>query len=69
MYPVGNESVGTLKTTVKINGKELSMDIDTGAAVSLISETIYKRLLQTGGTIAMEPSNTKLRTYTGEHIV
>ena len=69
VYPVGNESVGTLKTTVKINGKELSMDIDTGAAVSLISETVYKRLLQTGGTIAMEPSNTKLRTYTGEHIV
>ena len=45
------------------------MDIDTGAAVSLISETVYKRLLQTGGTIAMGPSNTKLRTYTGEHIV
>ena len=69
MYPAGNESVGTLKTTVKINGKELSMDIDTGAAVSLISETVYKRLLQTGGTIAMEPQykieDIYWRTYSG----
>ena len=51
---------------VKVNGQLLNMELDTGAAVSLISEETYRchwadRPLQN--------SDTKLKTYSGEEIV
>ena len=47
---------------VKIDNEIVDMVIDTGASVSLINETLYKRLNRTA-----RPSK-RLRTYTGEEI-
>ena len=48
--------------TVKINGKDVGMEIDTGAAVSVMSTSCYRRL--SGGLL--RNSDLHLRTYTGE---
>ena len=54
-----------LVVTVEIEGKELKMEVDTGAAVSLVSYETYCQLLP---EIALSPSNVVLRTYSGELI-
>ena len=49
---------------LRINGKDLVMEIDTGSSVSIISEgTFDKRFAD---NILLTPSTSKLRTYTGE---
>lgn len=49
-----------------LNGKDVSMEVDTGTSLSIISETTY-------GTFQPAPpmrtSNVKLTTYTGENVL
>lgn len=49
---------------VRINGKSVPMIVDTGAAVSIVPEDVYKGLPTTN----MENSEVVLTTYTGERI-
>ena len=52
-----------------LNGSKLVMEIDTGASVSLISQATYQRLWPSAETAPpIKPSQTNLRTYTGEQI-
>ena len=46
-----------------LNGQKTAMELDTGAAVSLISEETYRRLLPTS---ALKSTPVALRTYTGQ---
>ena len=46
-----------------MNGKQLTIEIDTGAAVSLISEQTFQKLYP---ELYLQPSHTILKTYTGE---
>ena len=46
-----------------LNGQKTTMELDTGAAVSLISEETYRKLLPTS---ALKPTSVNLRTYTGQ---
>ena len=48
-----------------VNGHPLSMEVDTGAAVSVAPESAITALLQTTN---LEPTSVVLRTYTGEQI-
>ena len=48
-----------------VNGRPLSMEVDTGAAVSVAPESAITALLQTTN---LEPTTVVLRTYTGEQI-
>ena len=41
------------------------MEIDTGAAVSVVSESSYKRLWPVGSRPVLQQAAVKLRTYTG----
>ena len=43
----------------------LQMEVDTGAALSVVSETTFRRLWPFE---SLEPSTTRLRTYTGEQV-
>ena len=52
--------------TVFLNGQIIEMQLDTGASVSIISETTYKSLWSQ--PLKLSPSNVKLHTYTGEAI-
>ena len=50
-----------ITVSVKINNCPLSMELDTGAAVSVISESTFHSLL--GKSIELQPSTTTLHTY------
>ena len=50
---------------LEINGKAIPMEVDTGAAVSLISTTIKQELFPDS---PLSTSTTVLTTYTGERI-
>ena len=52
-----------LEVDLQLEGKPLRMEVDTGAAVSLVSEMTYRSLFP---TLQLQPSMTKLRTYSGE---
>jgi hypothetical protein len=51
-------------TTLEVNGTNIDFEIDTGSAVTLISDVTYKKFLL--GKVQVQPSKCKLRTYTGE---
>ena len=65
VHMVGKSSTKPIRVEVRINGKPLSMEVDTGAAVSLIS---YKRLKQVLPRIKINKTSVVLRTYTSEII-
>ncbi|KAJ8348953.1 hypothetical protein SKAU_G00275420 [Synaphobranchus kaupii] len=51
--------------TPLLNGKPVRMEIDTGAAVSLVSYAVYKKTLK---HLPLQPTSLILRTYTGESV-
>ena len=66
LYTISDKSlVKPFTVDVKLNGKPLSMELDTGATVSLISQNTFKRLFP--GT-ELQQSSTKLHSYSGESI-
>lgn len=50
-------------TTPLLEGKPVRMEIDTGAAVSLVSEAVYRKHLK---HLSIQPARVVLKTYTGE---
>ena len=44
------------------------MDVDTGAAYSVITQIAYQRIAQLGGVRGLEPSDLKLKSYSGQLI-
>ena len=58
---MGSNRNSPITVTLHINGQPLEMEVDTGAAVSLISSAVQKYL----HTIAVEPLEAVLTTYTG----
>ena len=60
----------SLRTTVLINNSPLVMEVDTGAACSLISEATFNKLWDSRTAPPLQPSGLPLplRTYTGEPI-
>ena len=67
LLPIGCQEGRPLQTTVKLEGHPFVMEVDTGAAVSLINENVYKSspVLR---RLPLQSSSTQLRTYTGEGI-
>ena len=64
-YQLFNLHNEPLKVTLLVNQKQLQMEIDTGAALSLISEKTFKN---SWCQQKLKPSNIKLHTYTKESI-
>ena len=58
--------VPPIKTTLRLNGRAVRMEVDTGASTSLVSSDTYKKEL--GGFPALQPTGIHLRTYSGEKI-
>lgn len=65
LFHLKSGSSKPLQVKVVVNGKELAMEIDTGASVSLLSEDTFNRLWQGA---KLQKSAIKLQTYTGELI-
>ena len=54
--------------TLKVNGVDLTMELDTGATLSLISEKTYKELFPAETAPHLQSSKAQVKTYTGEVI-
>ena len=57
-----------INATVLVNKAELCMEVDTGASLSLISETTHSELQKLTQLPTLSPSTIKLRTYSGEEL-
>ena len=51
-----------------IHGKQVTMEIDTGAAVTIISENAFRQVKTGSRKMELKPTNARIRTYTGERI-
>ena len=57
-----------LQVVIKVNGADLTMEVDTGVSMSLISNVTFQKLWPAQNNPALLPTESKLRTYTGEQI-
>ena len=71
LFSIQQQTSGTspapLTTVLTINGKPLTMEVDTGSAVSIVSESVYSEVLCTESKQIQE-TNVKLCTYSGEQL-
>ena len=65
LHTVSASSAKPIMVTLKVEGKNLAMELDTGAAFSVISEEIYR---STFTDTKLRKSNVLLKTYTDEQI-
>ena len=63
-----DRKAGPYLTTVTINDATLQMEIDTGSALTLISESTFSKLWPQGNAPHLENTGIRLRTYTGKEI-
>ena len=62
-HNVGNDSVDPVYAQVQINGKPLTMELNTGAALSIISDETRKAVFP---EVKLRPSDLVLKRYTNE---
>ena len=65
VYVVGSEKIKPYKVVLELDGQPVSLEIDTGAAVSVIPESLQRKNFPRA---VLEKANVKLRTYTGKPI-
>ena len=68
-YPLFNMDSNEHKAfmvDVNINQVPVSMEYDTGAALSLITKKMYKRIYQRNHIESLQDSDVQLRMYTGQ---
>ena len=65
IWKVGTTASRPYRAVLEVNGHPLTMEIDTGAAVSLISKTTQENLFP---ATRLDKSSLILRTYTAEII-
>ena len=65
LFMIGEKSSPPIEVEVQIDGQPLHMEVDTGAAVSIVSEETVKRLFPTA---SLNKSSVTLRTYTEERM-
>ena len=63
LLKVQGQSSKPITVTPELNGKSLDMEVDTGAAVSLMSKTTQKKLFPQA---KLQKTTMKLQTYTAE---
>ena len=67
LFPVQNSNCKPLQTTMVVEGHNLTMEVDTGAAVSLVSEETVNNssFLK---YLPLKQTSVRLRTYTGQPV-
>ena len=66
LFVVHSPNSNPLKATLLVEGHQLTMEIDTGAAVSLVSEeTVNSSFMK---NLPLHPTDVRLHTYTGEAV-
>ena len=67
LYHVSAGTAAPICATVKVNGANVRMEVDTGASLSLISEATYRKLWQSNPP-QLQSTEKVLSTYTGESL-
>ena len=67
LYVIKTYKVNLIEVDIVINNAEVTMQVDMGASVSVMSEQTYKNTW-TQERPALEPSTVKLKTYSGEQL-
>ena len=65
VYTVGGGTTPPIKVPVVINDKSVCMELDTGAAVTIMPEKLYQELFP---GVQLRTSHILLKTYTGERL-
>lgn len=65
---VKTDRVKPVCVNVWLNNKPVSMEVDTGAAVTVLSEKTFKLINQGRHLLKLQKTKSKLRTYTGEQL-
>ena len=68
LYPVTKPDAQPWQTSISVQDRNLLMEVDTGAAVTVISEATLNQVCGARSHSRLQPSTVKLRTYTGEEI-
>ena len=68
MFQLSAERVDPITISVQANSKDLTMELDTGAALSVISESTYLSTWSPTERPPLKPSNATLTTYSGESL-
>lgn len=64
LYTVGG-ATPPIKVPLLVDGKSLTMELDTGAAITIVSEKQYKDLFP---HLPLKESQVLLKTYSGEQL-
>ena len=68
MFTMSDRRYKPIFVDVLINDVPISMELDTGAALSVISHATYQNIVQKSRIPVLEKSEVKLKTYTGEEV-
>ena len=68
LYTVNGKSSEAMQVHLTMNSVPVSMELDTGAAISLINSATYHRIAQASQLNPLQKSQVTLKTYTGETI-
>ena len=68
LYYAPSDGSPPLMVTMDISHAKLQMEVDTGAMKSVISDRTYRRLWSKDRAPPLQPTDAKLKTYTGERI-
>ena len=63
-----DEKIEPYLVFVDVNGTTLQMEIDTGSALTLISQETFSKLWPQGEAPQLEKTSLRLRTYSGEEL-
>jgi len=68
LFHIPGSRASPLVESLMVNNAKLSMEVDTGASASIISEETYEKSWPEADRPQLTPSTRKLRTYTGEEL-
>lgn len=68
LFTVRDQGVAPIFKVVNINDVPITMEVDTGAAVSVVTEATYQRIKESSQTQPLQHSQVCLKIYTGETI-
>ena len=68
LFPVWESTVSPLQTTVTINNKDVHMEMDTGASLTVISETTLAEIWKPNQVPPLQPTKVWLSTCIGSEI-
>ena len=66
LYTLESQRRAPIIVNLKLNGRQTAMELDTGAAVSVMSKASYEKI--SDGCSNLDDTSLRLRTYTGEMV-